>query len=67
MGNAELLQHHIDKENNVLFRMADNAFSEDDQIVLLDKFGEIESAAEDGSKIVDFVNEIKKLEKAYCK
>lgn len=65
MGYAGLLRDHIYKENNILFRMADNIFSEDDQNMLLDKFGEIESAAENGAKIKDFVVAIEKLAKAY--
>lgn len=64
---ADLLQHHIDKENSVLFRMADNAFSEEDQSVLLSKFGEIELASEDGAKIEDFVAAIDELSKAYTR
>ena len=65
LGYAELLQNHIYKENNILFRMADDIFSEDDQNILLDKFGKIESSAEDGQKMEDFVAAIDKLAKAY--
>ena len=35
-GYAELLQNHIGKENNILFRMADRALSESDHKDLLD-------------------------------
>ena len=41
-GYAELLQNHISKENNILFRMADNALSEKDQQDLLKQFEEAE-------------------------
>ena len=41
-GYAELLQNHIGKENNILFRMADNALSESDHKDLLIKFEEAE-------------------------
>ena len=64
-GYAELLQNHIDKENNVLFRMADDALSPGDQEMLLNKFDDIESGAGSGEKIEDFVAEIEKLEKIY--
>ena len=43
-GYAELLQNHIGKENNILFRMADNALSESDHKDLLIKFSEAEKA-----------------------
>lgn len=38
MGYAQLLRHHIAKENNVLFRMADNVLSDNEQQVLLSEF-----------------------------
>ena len=65
LGYSELLQNHIYKENNILFRMADDIFSEDDQNMLLNKFDKIEYAAIEGSKIDDFVTAISELEKAY--
>lgn len=65
MGYAELLKNHIFKENNILFRMADNAFSEDDQKILLDKFDKIENNAVPGSKVEDFVVAIKELSSSY--
>lgn len=65
LGYAELLQNHIYKENNVLFRMADDALSADDQNMLVNKFSSIEAGAAEGSKIEDFVSAIESLEKAY--
>ena len=65
LGYAGLLRDHIYKENNILFRMAENTFSEDDQNMLLDKFGKIESSAEEGSKIEDYVVAIDELAQAY--
>ena len=41
-GYITLLRNHIAKENNVLFRMADNAFSENDQQELLKEFAKVE-------------------------
>jgi hemerythrin-like domain-containing protein len=47
LGNyAYLLQNHISKENNILFRMADQVFSNEEQRRLLIQFGEVESSAE---------------------
>lgn len=43
MGYAYLLQNHISKENNVLFKMADQAFSDNDQQELAQQFAEIEA------------------------
>lgn len=46
LGNyATLLQNHISKENNILFRMADKVFSEEEQRRLLIQFSEVESNA----------------------
>lgn len=42
-GYAHLLQGHIDKENNILFRMADEAFTDDEQQNLLVEFASIEN------------------------
>lgn len=42
-GYAYLLQNHIDKENNILFRMADEAFSYAEQQNMLLQFTDIEN------------------------
>lgn len=47
-GYAYLLQGHIDKENNILFRMADQAFSNDEQQNLLDQFANIDAGTNPG-------------------
>jgi hemerythrin-like domain-containing protein len=62
---AGLLQNHIYKENNILFRMADDVFNDDDQETLLKQFDKIESGAREGEKIEDFVTAIATLEKIY--
>jgi hemerythrin-like domain-containing protein len=46
-GYAFLLQNHIGKENNILFRMADQVFSDEEQEELLIQFAEIENNARD--------------------
>jgi hemerythrin-like domain-containing protein len=43
LGYGELLTNHIAKENNILFRMADNALFTSDHQSLLKQFSEIES------------------------
>lgn len=45
-GYAILLQNHISKENNILFRMADQMFSADEQQILIDQFAVVESEAD---------------------
>jgi len=56
---AQLLQGHIDKENNILFQMANQVFSNDEHENLLVKFADIEASTE-----VDFnaENSIKKID-----
>jgi hemerythrin-like domain-containing protein len=61
LGYADLLKNHIFKENNILFRMADNAFSENDQKMLLEQFNKIEIEAAPGDKAEDFIEAIKEL------
>ena len=41
---CKLLGSHISKENNILFRMADNALSDSDQLQLLSDFGDTEKS-----------------------
>ena len=63
-GYADLLKAHIGKENNVLFRMADKALSNDEQLSLLNKFAAIESKYEKG-QIAESILEIEGLEAFY--
>ena len=44
-GYSDLLINHISKENNILFRMADNAFSSQEQHSLLTRFSVIDSGS----------------------
>jgi hemerythrin-like domain-containing protein len=45
-GYATLLENHISKENNILFRMADQMFSADEQQTLIEHFAVVESGAD---------------------
>jgi hemerythrin-like domain-containing protein len=60
-GYAELLRSHISKENNILFRMADNALSESDQISLLESFNEAEKGHASSGGRKDYPSQIKEL------
>jgi len=55
---AQLLQSHISKENNILFRMADKILSDKDQENLLSEFGKAESMKLPSS---DYINKIDNL------
>ncbi len=64
-GYIILLRNHIAKENNVLFRMADNALTENDQQELLKEFAKVENGGVCGGVLNDCITEIGKLESAY--
>lgn len=55
LGYAELLKNHIAKENNVLFRMADKAFTPAEQEQLLIDFAKVEDKQENGHSKEDYV------------
>lgn len=64
-GYAELLQNHIGKENNILFRMADRVLGVQDQQILLNQFAEVEAACKDGSKPSDYISSVELLTSIY--
>jgi hemerythrin-like domain-containing protein len=64
-GYIDLLRNHIAKENNVLFRMADNVLSENEQQYLLNEFVIIENGKFCDGGIKDCITAIEKLESAY--
>lgn len=64
-GYAELLQNHISKENNILFRMADNALSEEDHQELLKQFEEAEKRQASGTSSSEYVKIIEQLASAH--
>jgi hemerythrin-like domain-containing protein len=55
LGYAGLLKNHINKENNVLFRMADKAFTLDEQETMLLDFEKVENQQENGHGKDDYV------------
>jgi Uncharacterized conserved protein len=64
-GYVNLLRAHIGKENNVLFRMADNALSDDEQQNLLHEFKKVESNPVCGGYVSDCIRQIDNLASAY--
>jgi len=65
LGYADLLKNHIGKENNVLFRMADKAFTSAEQESLLLDFSKVESSQENGRSKNDYVTLIDTLAGIY--
>jgi hemerythrin-like domain-containing protein len=55
LGYADLLKNHIRKENNVLFLMADKAFTPEEQEMLLLDFAKVEGKQENGHSKEDYV------------
>jgi hemerythrin-like domain-containing protein len=58
LGYADLLKTHIGKENNVLFRMADKAFTTAEQESLLLDFFQVENKQENGLTKNDYLTQI---------
>jgi hemerythrin-like domain-containing protein len=66
-GYRELLRGHIEKENNVLFRMADNMLSNDEQQHLLKQFERVENSSICGEVLRKCIQSIEDLEVIYHK
>jgi hemerythrin-like domain-containing protein len=66
-GYASLLQNHIAKEDNILFRMADNVLSLKEQSDLMTDFEKVESEQEEGTKPADYIFRINELAAIYLK
>ena len=64
-GYITLLRNHISKEDNILFRMADQVLTDEEQTYLLTQFGKIESSGIGKDKINAFLSKIKELEILY--
>jgi hemerythrin-like domain-containing protein len=64
-GYSELLSNHIAKENNILFRMADNAFTMEDQHSLIDQFSVVDAGSGSGPSGLDYVQRIETLANQY--
>ncbi|MCK9207003.1 MAG: hemerythrin domain-containing protein [Salinivirgaceae bacterium] len=60
-----LLRAHIAKENNILFRMADNVLTPEEQQLLFGEFKQIGGSSSAGIGASDFIHRILILAKAY--
>ena len=65
LGYAELLDSHITKENNILFRMADNVLSDAEQKYLLKEFESVEQKRVVGTRVADYIDSINALALIY--
>ncbi|MCU0363110.1 MAG: hemerythrin domain-containing protein [Bacteroidales bacterium] len=66
-GYIELLRAHIAKENNVLFRMADNVLSDSEQQSLLEEFVKINDSPVCGKHLENCIDQINFLDSIYLK
>jgi hemerythrin-like domain-containing protein len=64
-GYIDLLRAHIGKENNVLFRMADKALTQEEQQALLRRFKAIEEQDYTNGRLDRFITDIEGLEAIY--
>lgn len=64
-GYAELLQNHIGKENNILFRMADRVLSDKDHEELVRKFDEAMKSSASKNTSEYYIGKIDELASVY--
>lgn len=64
-GYASLLRDHISKENNILFRMADNFLTAEEQSQLLSQFCSSESFCSGPDKKQQFLDRFKEFAAVY--
>jgi hemerythrin-like domain-containing protein len=62
---AFLLTAHIGKENNILFRMADQALSAEEQSLLLAQFDDVERHTETAYQTINAIKSINELASIY--
>lgn len=65
MGYAVLLQNHIGKENNVLFRMAENLMSAPEEERLFQDFRRIDNGNDTGVSSANYIDRVNKLAEIY--
>lgn len=64
-GYITLLRNHISKENNILFRMADNVLAPEDHARLLDEYARVEPVTPHGGGVTEYISEIERLDNRY--
>ncbi len=64
-GYAFLLRNHIEKENNILFAMADKVINENEQLLLYETFIKIEKERIGSEKQEEYMKLLEQLESIY--
>lgn len=64
-GYVTLLRNHISKENNILFRMADNVLTPEDHARLLEEYSKVEPVTPHGGGVTEYISEIERLNSIY--
>lgn len=64
-GYINLLRAHIQKENNILFKMADQTFNEKDQEYLTSEFSKLEDGIEEKAIKNGYIAQIERLTLIY--
>lgn len=64
-GYITLLRNHISKENNILFRMADNVLTPEDHTRLLEEYARVEAVTRNGGGVTEYISEIERLDNRY--
>jgi hemerythrin-like domain-containing protein len=64
-GYISLLRDHIQKENNILFRMTDNYLDEEEQKELIDQFSHSEASSDGYQKKQQFIASLKEITAVY--
>lgn len=67
MNYVQLLRNHIDKENNILFMMADNVLNEEEQSKIFDAFEKLEVEKIGIGKHEEYHHLLKELKSIYLK
>lgn len=64
-GYVNLLRNHIAKENNILFKMADNVLTVENHAGLLKEYSTVIPLTQKGGRLTDYLNAIERLDKKY--
>jgi len=64
-GYVNLLRNHIAKENNILFRMADQVLTVENHAGLLKEFSTVIPITQNGGGLTDYLTDIERLDKKY--
>ncbi|HSO77812.1 MAG TPA: hemerythrin domain-containing protein [Bacteroidales bacterium] len=64
-GYINLLRNHIAKENNILFRMADQVLTVENHAGLLKEYSGVIPLTQKGGGLIEYLDDIERLDKKY--